>query len=383
MPVENITLNGQARTIITRADGTIRSDTTQTVTLARQFYSNKTKGTMPKAPDGWRNPSNYDHYVVSSSKPQGHWKWRTPAGETVEVIGYDSGSPQTPSWPTFPSSLKQRAEVEALLQLKDQRINLAQCWGERDQLAKLVGTTAERIARAYKLARARKWRQAVSALGKKWRGTPKNWLELQYAWKPLLQDVYGGVEEIQRIPPHEWLVTVKGSAANKWIENLDLTHGGGGPSYYARDEHFQGSFVRLDYHPDDDFMILVRRLGLANPAALAWELVPYSFVVDWMLPVGDWLSSLDAAIGFNFRSGSYSNVRKVTRVLSPSRENTDPGYQHLRADFWQGKYRGTELIRRRYTSSPLPRPPSTKNPASLAHMANGLSLLAAAFGGRR
>lgn len=40
-------------------------------------------------------------------------------------------------------------------------------------------------------------------------------------------------------------------------------------------------------------------LGLLNPALLWWELLPYSFVVDWFLPVGDVLTSLTAGIGMD------------------------------------------------------------------------------------
>jgi len=33
--------------------------------------------------------------------------------------------------------------------------------------------------------------------------------------------------------------------------------------------------------------------GLTNPLALAWEVIPYSFVCDWWINVGDVLASLD------------------------------------------------------------------------------------------
>lgn len=380
MPVEIINISGPYRELITNlSNGAVISDLTRTVSQAKQFYSSKTKGSSPEGPDGWRNPAPYKHYVTYSARPRGKWKWRTGTSE-VTIDGYWPGTPHQPVWPNYDLSLKQAAEIEALLQLKDQRINLAQVWGERDQLARLVGDTATRLARAYKAARARKFREAAKHLGAKWRGTPRNWLELQYAWKPLLGDIHGAVQEIQDIPPHEWLVTVKGTSQRNWIETSSLTAHGGSASFYVKDKHFQGGFVRLDYHPDDDFMILVRRLGLSNPLTLAWELLPYSFVVDWLWPIGDWTSSLDAAIGFNFRSGSFSRIRRVHRTLSPSWENHDSSVKEIWADFEGGVFKGTELIRTLYSSSPLPRPPSTKNPGSLLHMANGLSLLAEAFG---
>jgi hypothetical protein len=36
---------------------------------------------------------------------------------------------------------------------------------------------------------------------------------------------------------------------------------------------------------------LQRSLGLVNPAEIAWEVVPYSFVVDWFLPIGSYISA--------------------------------------------------------------------------------------------
>lgn len=33
------------------------------------------------------------------------------------------------------------------------------------------------------------------------------------------------------------------------------------------------------------------RLGLKDPLSIAWELVPYSFVADWFIPIGAWLQA--------------------------------------------------------------------------------------------
>jgi hypothetical protein len=105
--------------------------------------------------------------------------------------------------------------------------------------------------------------------------------------------------------------------------------------------------------------------------------VPFSFVVDWMLPIGDWLGTLDATAGLEFVSGSCSlltrNTRRVIPLgLSPPKD----GYNSLKGG--RGKF--VRLTRTVYGSPPFASFPSMKNPASLGHMANGLSLLAQAFG---
>lgn len=43
--------------------------------------------------------------------------------------------------------------------------------------------------------------------------------------------------------------------------------------------------------------------GLANPFVWAWELIPYSFVLDWILNVGSCLEGLTAFIGKKWRDG--------------------------------------------------------------------------------
>jgi len=285
---------------------------------------------------------------------------------------------QVPAW------LRTRAEVDALLKLKDQNIDLGVAFAERSATARMVGDVATRIAKAYREARKRNFRKAASELGARYRKSTSNWLELQYGWKPLLSDVYGSCQALadSRYAPHQWQITVKGVSREEEY-NFSKAFNGGAQFYYE-DRYFFGSFVRLDYYPDNVFLIALSSLGLTNPLQIAWELVPYSFVVDWMLPIGDWLSSLDAANGYTFRGGSRSDLSRRSRVVLPT---TAGGTLSGQTPEWNnmlgGKSRRVELNRVVYTSSPLPRPPVPKNPVSLGHMANGLSLLTEAFGRRR
>jgi hypothetical protein len=40
-------------------------------------------------------------------------------------------------------------------------------------------------------------------------------------------------------------------------------------------------------------MTAQRQLGLLDPATVLWEIIPYSFVVDWFLPIGSYLDNLN------------------------------------------------------------------------------------------
>lgn len=51
------------------------------------------------------------------------------------------------------------------------------------------------------------------------------------------------------------------------------------------------------YEVDSPFKRVLETLGLLNPAAIAWELVPLSFVYDWFHNVGDFLAAQTATSG--------------------------------------------------------------------------------------
>lgn len=47
-------------------------------------------------------------------------------------------------------------------------------------------------------------------------------------------------------------------------------------------------------------LLLPAKVGLTNPLSVAWELIPFSFVVDWFLPIGKYLDALDVPLLYTF-----------------------------------------------------------------------------------
>jgi hypothetical protein len=62
--------------------------------------------------------------------------------------------------------------------------------------------------------------------------------------------------------------------------------------------------------------------GLLNPALLYWELMPYSFVVDWFIPVGDVLASLTAGLGLEGCVGGLVYVSEQSWIFGGYRHQT-------------------------------------------------------------
>nr|APG77226.1 hypothetical protein [Hubei levi-like virus 2] len=66
-------------------------------------------------------------------------------------------------------------------------------------------------------------------------------------------------------------------------------------------------------------LLLANRLGLINPAVIIWDKIPWSFVIDWWLPVGSFFSNFTAMAGLNLTGASVTRERNWSsyyRVLA-------------------------------------------------------------------
>lgn len=360
----------------------------------------KTDSTRRRKPVGWLYPLPYSLNKNILLSPRGSLRdliyygpWAAtghPYQDRLEVgdLGNSYGDVDnaTPLPPVVSDGVLSAAETRALLKLKDQRVNLGVALAETRQLGNMVASTATRIARAYSSLRKGRWKSACRSLGIRANQT-NNWLELQYGWKPLLSDIHGVASAIaSRDDVSDWVVTVK--ALVKEVNERGFPYTYAAPAYsghllyHATRSRESGYFVRLDYVPLDDMYHLPTALGLTNPLEIAWEVVPFSFVVDWFVPVGNFLSTLDATLGFQFLSGSKTQLRKCTYdFVGVSSKFIDGSYTHNLTN--NLRFGGSRMLMTRsvYASSPFPSM-RVKNPLSLGHVANGLSLMAQVFGRR-
>lgn len=293
-----------------------------------------------------------------------------------------------------PTSFRDRALIKARLAMKDQSVNLGVAFAERNKTAQLIGTTAIRIANAARHLMHGSFKKAARDLGIKKPRKPRGnsihgqWLELQYGWLPLLSDCYGSVEALAKRDKSDWIVTGKGSVKEP-IAVDRITSSVSSISYgHGKASGTRGVYVRIDAIPQNDMLLNMNSLGLTNPLTIAWELVPFSFVVDWFLPVGSFVDSMDAMLGYGPTWCSISTLERfrVSHRLMSSNYKTGSGlhiYTHDMTRSGSAHREYVSLIREALTSVPLPLLPRFKDPRSLAHMANGLALLASVFSRKR
>lgn len=139
------------------------------------------------------------------------------------------------------------------------------------------------------------------------------WLELQYGWIPLLSDVYEASKAYESITSGHRKSRLSVSINRKGTKDTSVS-----PSNWTCkctvDEKW-----RLIYEMSE-MMSTPRSLGLTDPLSVAWELIPYSFVVDWFLPIGSYLENLNTipTLRGRFMTIKVRNVQgSAVRVSNP------------------------------------------------------------------
>lgn len=205
---------------------------------------------------------------------------------------YWAGLPPAPSNPY--TAAEQNALINKLYgTVKGSDFNLAVSAAQLNQTIGMFGACATKIFRAYSAARKGNFSAAAVALTGRERGprnkVASNWLELQYGWLPLLSDVHDGAEwlaaTLHRQPPMKVRVRKTYKAFGEQAPNA--------PFRFGSIEREVRAQILATIEPKDA-LSLTQSSGLTDPFSVAWELVPYSFVIDWFLPLGDFLQAASA-----------------------------------------------------------------------------------------
>lgn len=281
--------------------------------------------------------------------------------------------------------------------------NMAQNIAQVSQLSSLVFGTAKKITSSIRQLKRGNISGAVSALGAtrvspKWRGpkgnpTPtkdlaSNWLELQYGWKPLLQDIEGLLKVMGTMDgPSDFVQKVRGSASagRQYVDptypSEPLIEGGAsaGNSTFTITTH--AKFV-IRFRMENPLLALFAQTGFTSPISLAWEILPFSFVADWFLPIGSYFEALEAWRGMTFLGGSKTTFTRIKTDSTISVSGLAVGNPTvnitLNADYRNEQVR---LVRTALATWPSPVLPSFNSSGLSGGLrgANAIALLGQAF----
>jgi hypothetical protein len=298
---------------------------------------------------GWRAPSPYSGskdvettnriQAIGAVKNDGVNWWRIEMDD-VPVPGV--GSSLSPvSWPSI-SNTQAAARQKALLKFKDKKVDLSVAFLERKKTASLIADSVDALCKIAKDIRKRhfvKVGQDLSDL----------WLAYRYGWTPTVLDVYGAVETLEKLDNgsyERYLVTARGSSLLEsevtTAEDTSISQIWSLP--VTRDTRTgirQEVKVRYDAVLTDREYRKLSDVGVTDPLVTAWELLPYSFVVDWFLGVGDFLDGVNALTGYTLLANCETIHRRYTKSIrfSPRTsgvwrsEAISGGYSRERTEF--------------------------------------------------
>jgi hypothetical protein len=219
------------------------------------------------------------------------------------------------------------ADTKALNALGDQKAQLGAMLAEARQTVDLLANAASRGAKvllALKRGQLNQIPRLLTGGGKGAAGRSKDaanaWLEYAYGWKPLADDLYGIHESVLEALTKKYKIRGKGYGE---------TTGSTSYNHYENEWNEKGKVsvkTTLIASIDNQSTRSLHQIGLTNPLSVAWELVPWSFAIDWFIPVGNTLEACTATYGLVFdrgwRNKHFTWSAECQKRLGPLTEST-------------------------------------------------------------
>lgn len=299
-----------------------------------------------------------------------HEKWKVDRSYGTQV--FDNGAGFTTALCSYwidagqISPVLEVAENEVSSKLrakiKSQNVNLAQSFAEYRQTSTMfLGAARDLIQTFRSLRNGRAFADFVRILQKprshNERALANRWLEYQYGVRPLMQDIYGTTDLlVKKIREGQFMHV---SAQVNAQRSGQIAQSNRNLSYSYKLETTRKGKAR--YKIQSSAVKTLAECGISNPVLLAWELIPYSFVVDWLFPVGNFLSSIDALNGT-------SDLRVIYSITST---------QHSTAHAYGASSNFEKVTYQRLPPTGVLSMPSLsyKPSSSLTAISNGLALL--------
>lgn len=200
------------------------------------------------------------------------------------------------------------------------------------------------------------------------------WLELQYGWLPLLKDVEEGAQFLARLL--EFPMEKSYTARRKKKHSYTLTS----PSIAELSDRTQavthGKLIaRLS--EIDNFQLS----GLNDPLSVGWELTPFSFVADWFIPIGTYLSARAFAGSLQGTFVKTVTHKRYVRIKGFVVNNHPPVSESMATPDW-AYFRRIETTRTVSTTLnvPLPEFKRLSEVPSWKRCANAVALLVTTHG---
>lgn len=385
-------------------------------------WSGQPRGRYPVVKD-WKNHESYTQSAAVSTAINlyEYWAGRPDLGWGRYTVGrYGAGMVFSELDAVVHDNATIQIAKNALMdKIADRKVNLLQAFAERKQVERLLITTVKtvaqaasalkkgRVATAFKLigfgsapqvrtllkgSKKEYYRKGNKTLSYRYdpqvlktakldaKQMSDHWLAFQYGVRPLYGDVKGAAELIAQrhfSSPRRFVFRHKTSIEKKRrLEGLFYSGAYQVPGTYDRSEKTTAKYIsvyELASAIERDFA----QTGLSDLITLGWEVTPWSFVVDWALPIGDYLGRLYYSQGLTHVSTLQVLLSEMTGTLKPvgsySRYSGTHGASLVRES--SGSFSSNAIRLSRSIVGPVTAKfPEFKSPISPTHAANALAL---------
>lgn len=289
--------------------------------------------------------------------------------------GYEGDSPHPLTLPTY-SHTTNNLYNEALGRLYEQIRGTIDVSVDAAQ----AGQTARMVRKALQVAS-----YIRSFHPKRW---GEKWLEYQYGWKPTIQTVWNISKSTIDMSTRPIRIIASASETIPITYKEVWTYADQEYRYpiYERKSGFISRRVRFDtrWQIGQNRLQSIGNFTSLNPASIAWELLPYSFIVDWFYDVGGYLRNLETALlyGSSFRNGyvTYGSLANCQGSI------VGDGYDRFTQlhNTWNLKayYRTSWKQRDVLGAAPVPKRPELKVDLGSSRLLSAASLLSLHLKGR-
>lgn len=206
---------------------------------------------------------------------------------------------------TFETALFNKLKITAydrFLSVLGDRASVGENLAELGQTAEMVVGRFNQIRDFTAAVRGKRYQQAAEILLMKEqprkvtpiKAAADNWLEYWYGVRPLIGDIYSGIEILSDNVPSRHITASAKDTDVRWDQGVTAKHSAN-QVFSGKMSVRYGAYVQVT-NPNT---YLLNRLGLLNPVQLGWQVTKYSLVVDWFYNVEQYLGTMTDFVGLS------------------------------------------------------------------------------------
>lgn len=144
-------------------------------------------------------------------------------------------------------------------------------------------------------------------------------MSIRYGWMPLVYGLDGAMKALSSKPPQP---TIRAFGKRRETSSINLDD----PQIFqtGNSKHAVTISITGIYSLKNSVAEYAHRIGLDAVAPSIYEVIPYSWMLDWVYPVGTYLNNLDATAYLTHRTCAYSSFEENEISLSQHEDTNAP-----------------------------------------------------------